>query len=161
MTPDELAVAAAARRQALAAVESLCGAVRAHVISRKVTRAQVLLGQAHQEFGGVGRWPAQTDGDRQRIERVRQTLIATETMVLGATMRRPPPLAPAEDVAAVIAECLKVLRTRDGLQLDEIRIQDRAANTAMALLGQFEIRLAETSNASPESSNGPGPRSGK
>lgn len=161
MTPDELAVAAAARRQALAAVEALCGAVRAHVVSRKVTRAQVLLGQAHQEFGGLGRWPAQTDGDRQRIERVRQTLIATETMVLAANMRRPPPLAPAEDVAAVIAECLRVLRSRDGMVIDELRIWDRANNAAMALLGQFEIRIAETSNTSRETSNGPDTRERK
>lgn len=60
---------------------------------------------------------------------------------LMRAMREAPP-APAFDVAAVVVECLEVLRTRDGLDVDEALVRERAANISMALCGLFDIRVA-------------------
>lgn len=161
MTPDELAAARAARRQALAEVQTLCEAVAARIFEGQVGKALTTICQAEQEFGGVGRWPNDDFSDNQNVEKTRGLLMQTETMLLAAITKQPRPLAPVEDVAAVLFETLKVLRTRDGLQVDELRMRDRAANAAMGLLAHFEVRLAppQTSNAQPPTGNGGGPRS--
>lgn len=85
MTPDQIATVRAARRQALAAVSALCSSIRLHVASKDMARAIGLFRQACEEFGGVAAcWPAQDESDRQRVEQVRQQLIAVETVLMVA-----------------------------------------------------------------------------
>jgi hypothetical protein len=143
MTPDELAAARIARRQSLAEVETLCASVRRHVAAGTLPLALPLLCKAHEEFGGVGRWPTQAETDRQRVQQVQVVLLAAQSAVVAACSGSRP--ARPQDVVSLLVQILEVLRSRDGVPITDAQIEERARNGAMALCSEFDVRVGASS----------------
>lgn len=140
MTPDQIAAARAARRQAIEEVRTLAASIRGSLKVRRPELAPliVLLGEAHEKLGMIkAKWPASDLADAQRLEQARQEVIAAETEVMVAT--RPPPRADLHRLAQIVAECFAVLETRDGILIDEEAVRERAANLAVVLDNEFDV----------------------
>jgi len=49
----------------------------------------------------------------------------------------------ARGLSEILAEGIRVFRERDGVDLSDTHIRERAANLAMAILGNYDVRLLD------------------
>jgi hypothetical protein len=65
-----------------------------------------------------------------------------------ANATRPRHGADSDDLVELVADGLRVFRTRDGIDLEDDQISERARNIVAALIGRFDFRPNETGMAS-------------
>jgi hypothetical protein len=116
--------------------------VLTHIKRGDLGHAFLLFSNARHELGlGAGLMATQPGDRAPSWERLANAVHRVETQLLGAITRaiQQPRLADPRELAAEIAEGLRVLQTRDGVDISEEQVLDRARNLACGLFGNHVI----------------------
>jgi hypothetical protein len=114
----------------------------AHIKRGDLYAATLLFSQARHEAGfGIGQISMLPGVRAPSWERVRRCIGTVEHQLLRAirTATFPPRRADVREVAAAIAEGVKILRTRDGADISDEQANERGNNLAQGLCEIFGV----------------------